>query len=212
MKIATWEPKTRTSTGIVSCTYEVDKFEVVSLPSPHRIFLVDTPGFDHTYLGELEVFGRIANWLKDVHVTIAGIIFLHDIAHDNYSSLNNAILTVQWLSGFHSLRNVIFTTTNWSNIEPEERQKQLANTAWGDLISLGARPDQFTGTQDSAWAIIESITQQPWKEPLSIQCDIGASRIRSSTTQSSVRKEEVRVRKRDIWYSTTKRILRSLFR
>jgi hypothetical protein len=146
------------------------------------------------------------------HVTIAGIIFLHDIAHDNYSSLNNAILTVQWLSGFHSLRNVIFTTTNWSNIEPEERQKQLANTAWGDLISLGARPDQFTGTQDSAWAIIESITQQPWKEPLSIQCDIGASRIRSSTTQSSVRKEEVRVRKRDIWYSTTKRILRSLFR
>ncbi|KIK31798.1 hypothetical protein CY34DRAFT_19560 [Suillus luteus UH-Slu-Lm8-n1] len=54
------------------------------------------------------------------------------------------------------------------------------------------RPDQFTGVQDSAWAIIESIAQQPRKEPLSIQRDIGVSRIRSSTTQSSVRKEEGR--------------------
>ncbi|KAG1758259.1 hypothetical protein EDD22DRAFT_850170 [Suillus occidentalis] len=161
INIATGEPKTRTSTGIVSCTDEVDKFEVVSFPSLPRIFLVDTPGFDHTYLGELEVFSRITNWLKDAHATIVGIIFLHDIAHDNYSSLNNAILTVQRLLDSHSLRNVILTTTNWSNVEPGERQKQLANTAWGDLIFLAARPDQFTGTQDSAWAIIESITQQP---------------------------------------------------
>ncbi|KAG1878834.1 hypothetical protein F4604DRAFT_1579727, partial [Suillus subluteus] len=153
------EPKTRTSKGMASCTYEVEKFEVPSFPSPHRIFLVDTPGFDHTYMEESEVFGRIANWIKDVHVKIAGIIFLHDIAHDNYSSLNNAIRTVQRLPGSDSL---ILTTANWSNIEPEERQKQLANTVeWGNLISRGARVDRFLGTKDSAWAIIASIAQQP---------------------------------------------------
>lgn len=156
-------------------------------------------------MGELELFGRIANWLKDAHVKFAGITFLHDIAHGNYSLLNNAILNVQRLSGSHSLRNVVLTTANWSNIEPGEHQSQLANTAWGNLLSRGARPDQFTGTQDSAWAITESIAQQPWKEPLSIQGDIGASRTHYSTTQPSVGKEEERVRKRHILY---KRILR----
>ncbi|KAG2029504.1 hypothetical protein BDR03DRAFT_880570, partial [Suillus americanus] len=157
------EPKTPTSKGMASCTYEVEKFEVTSLRSSHRIFLVDTPGFDHTYMEESEVFGRITSWLKDVHVNIAGIIFLHDIAHDNCSSLNNAIRTVQRLSGSHSLMNVILTTANWSNIEPEERQKQLANTEWGNLIFRGARDCRFFGTKESAWAIIESIAQQPWR-------------------------------------------------
>ncbi|KAG1878864.1 P-loop containing nucleoside triphosphate hydrolase protein [Suillus subluteus] len=181
------EPRTRTSKGMASCTYEVEKFEVPrsSESSPHRIFLVDTPGFDHTYMEESEVFDRIANWLKDVHVKIAGIIFLHDIAHDNYSSLNSAIRIVQRrLLGSHPLNNVILATANWSDIEPGERQKQIANTEWGNLISQGARDDQFLNTEESARAIIESIAQQPWKEPLLIQRDIGVPRVCSSSTNS----------------------------
>jgi hypothetical protein len=144
---------------MVSCTDEVDKFEVVSLPSPHRISLVDTLALiiriwgNQRSLAELLSISRMRGYATSSavsldkytdrnfrHATIAGIIFLHDIAHDNYPSLNNAILTVQRLSGPHSLRNVILTTTNWSNIEPGERQKLLANAAWEDLISLGARP------------------------------------------------------------------------
>lgn len=185
------EPKTRTSDNLVSCTYKIDKFEVVSFPSPHRIFLVDTPGFNHTYMEESEISRQIANWLKNVHLKIAGIIFLHDITQPDYSSLNNAILTVQRLSGSHSLRNVILATVNWSKSESGvvgEREKRLANTEWGNLISRGARVAHFSGTQASAWKIIESIAQQPLKEPLLIQNKTGFSGIYFSATRSTLGK------------------------
>ncbi|KAG1862951.1 hypothetical protein C8R48DRAFT_579504, partial [Suillus tomentosus] len=145
INIAIGEPKVHTSEGILSCTHEIDKFQVASFPSPHRIFLVDTPGFNHTYLEESEVVDKISNWLKDIdfrHLKIAGIIFLHDITQPDYSSLNHAILTVQMLSGYHSLRNVILTMANWSNSGSgvvEKRKKRLADTEWGNLISLGAK-------------------------------------------------------------------------
>ncbi|KAG2119829.1 uncharacterized protein F5147DRAFT_524937, partial [Suillus discolor] len=164
INIAIGEPKARTSDDILSCTHEIDKFQVVSFPSPHRIFLVDTPGFNHTYLEESEVFDKIADWLKNIdfrHLKIAGIIFLHDITQTDYSSLNHAILTVQMLSGYHSLRNVILTTADWSDSKSgvvlEQRERRLANTEWGNLTSRGARDAHFLGTKTSAWTIIESI-------------------------------------------------------
>ncbi|KAG1862969.1 hypothetical protein C8R48DRAFT_709095, partial [Suillus tomentosus] len=191
INIAIGEPKAHTSEGILSCTHEIDKFQVASFPSPHRIFLVDTPGFNHTYLEESEVVDKISNWLKDVHLKIAGIIFLHDITQPDYSSLNHAILTVRMLSGSHSLRNVVLTTANWSNSESavvEKRQKRLADTEWGNLISQGAKGAHFSGTEDSAWAIIQSIVQEPLDEPLQIQRDNSFSRSRHVTLGPVIRK------------------------
>lgn len=193
------QPTTHTSEGILSCTQEINKFEVESFPSPHRIFLVDTPGFNHTYLDESEIFHKIAHWLKDVQ--IAGIIFLHDMSQSDYLSLNNAILTLQRLSGYHSLRNVVLATVNWGNSDRSvvgEYQRLLARTEWGNLISRGARDAHFVGTQTSAWKIIESIARKPLEQPLRIQREMGSPWLHPSAMCLPVGREQERARHRGL--------------
>jgi hypothetical protein len=61
---------------------------------------------------------------------------------------------------------VILTTTMWAE-EPQpndpeevvfqERQAQLEQEYWADMIAGGARPERFRGTRESAWEILDSV-------------------------------------------------------
>ena len=51
--------------GILSCTSRL-QYAIVDSPPPrkgHRVVIVDTPGFDDTYVEDVEILRRIAVWL-----------------------------------------------------------------------------------------------------------------------------------------------------
>ena len=50
-------------TGYITCTQKVEPFIITRANDPRRIVLVDTPGFDDTFLDDTEVLRRIAIWL-----------------------------------------------------------------------------------------------------------------------------------------------------
>jgi hypothetical protein len=57
---------------ILSCT-STPQYAIVDDPPPrkgHRVIIVDTPGFDNTYLNDKEILRRIAAWLSSSYVTI----------------------------------------------------------------------------------------------------------------------------------------------
>ena len=50
---------------ILSCTSAL-QYAIVDDPPPHkshRVIIVDTPGFDDTYVEDVEILRRIAVWL-----------------------------------------------------------------------------------------------------------------------------------------------------
>ena len=55
--------------GLDSCTSEI-KHAIVQHPTEQnrRIILVDTPGFDDTYVNDVEILKSIANWLAQSYV------------------------------------------------------------------------------------------------------------------------------------------------
>jgi GTPase Era involved in 16S rRNA processing len=50
------------SDDINSCTQKIEPFIITRANGP-RIVLVDTPGFDDTFLDDTEILRRIAIWL-----------------------------------------------------------------------------------------------------------------------------------------------------
>ena len=50
---------------MLSCT-SILQYEIVDNPHPlegHRVIIVDTPGFDDTYMDDAEILRRIGVWL-----------------------------------------------------------------------------------------------------------------------------------------------------
>jgi hypothetical protein len=55
--------------------------------------------------------------------------------------------------------HVILVTTMWSHVTPEvgeEREKQLKESFWQDMIAKGCAVQRFDGTQRGAWSIIDT--------------------------------------------------------
>ena len=54
--------------GIFSCTSTLQYAIIDNIDNPppcrgHRVIIVDTPGFDDTYVDDVEILRRIAVWL-----------------------------------------------------------------------------------------------------------------------------------------------------
>ena len=57
---------------LASCTSEL-QYAIIDNASPcegHRVIIVDTPGFDDTFMDEVEILRRIAVWLASSYVAI----------------------------------------------------------------------------------------------------------------------------------------------
>ncbi|KAF9555460.1 hypothetical protein CPC08DRAFT_765909 [Agrocybe pediades] len=77
---------------LTSCTSEVRSIKLHFPNDPflqqYTAILVDTPGFNDTYMGDTPVPQRIADWLAKAHrdkKVLGGVIYLHDISSDRFS-------------------------------------------------------------------------------------------------------------------------------
>ncbi|GLB39635.1 putative 50S ribosome-binding GTPase [Lyophyllum shimeji] len=139
---------------------------VLSYPKDRnrRIILVDTPGFDDTYVSDSEILRRIAVWLAksySANMKLAGVVYMHEISQTRMlgTSLKNLEM-FQKLCGEEGLKNVILATTKWSEVPPEvgaRREDQLKDRHWKPMLELGSALRRFEDTQQSGWDIIEHI-------------------------------------------------------
>jgi len=104
---------------------------------------------------------------------LSGIIYLHritDVRMDGTSLKNFKML--QKMCGPNALKNVLLTTTQWSNVaqaQGEKREGELRDgDFWGELIREGAAVARFMGTKESGLDLISKLIENEPK-PLHIQ-------------------------------------------
>ncbi|KAF9484404.1 hypothetical protein BDN70DRAFT_872700 [Pholiota conissans] len=111
-----------------------------------RLVLVDTPGFDGTYLDDAEILERISVWLaKSYHkeAKLGGVIYLHDITQTRMLGTTRKDLDMfRKLIGKDALRSVVLGTMKWTLLAPNvglDRQKQLEEQFWKEMIQAGSK-------------------------------------------------------------------------
>ncbi|KAL4080714.1 P-loop containing nucleoside triphosphate hydrolase protein [Scleroderma citrinum] len=163
---------------LVSCTKEI---RAVRCPHPdgeRNIVLVDTPGFDDTFMSDTQVLRNIAEWLKATYkqkVLLSGLLYFHRILDNRVAGtpLRNLNMFKE-LCGKDNFKNVVLVTTMWDEVLEDvglQREEELQNEFWKVMTRLGSTTRRFHLTKESAWEIIGAISVSIPEErrPLLIQ-------------------------------------------
>jgi GTP-binding protein EngB required for normal cell division len=152
---------------LTSCTIQPQAITINPIPrhsrlKGYRLVLVDTPGFDDTYMGDAEILGRIAKWLETSYreeKALGGVVYLHDISHDRFSGTARRNLDMfRYLCGEDALNNVVLGTTKWGRITADDgdrRERELEDIHWKPLIDKGSMVRRSKGDLESAWDVID---------------------------------------------------------
>lgn len=88
-----------------------------------KFYLVNMPGFDHTYRSDIDTLREIAVWLREAHshrVHLNGIIYLHWITDIRLrSSAMKSLRIFKQLCGEDGLRAAVFATTMWNMVSKD---------------------------------------------------------------------------------------------
>ncbi|KAI6040115.1 hypothetical protein EDC04DRAFT_1566727 [Pisolithus marmoratus] len=171
-------PDAGASHDLMSYTKEVRPFRYPHSDGIRNIVLVDTPGFDDTFMTDAQILRQIAHWLNATYkknIKLSGVLYLHRISDNRVSGtpLRNYNMFKE-LCGKENFKNVILVTTMWDEVAEEvgsAREKELQSDFWRSMISLGSTIHRFDGTMESAWKIINSLSVAPpvQRRPLQIQ-------------------------------------------
>ncbi|KAI6156084.1 hypothetical protein EDD17DRAFT_1071077 [Pisolithus thermaeus] len=163
---------------LTSCTREVRAVRYPHTDGVRNIVLVDTPGFDDTFMTDVQILERIAYWLNSTYkknVKLSGLLYLHRISDNRVGGtpLRNYNMFKE-LCGKDNFKNVILVTTMWDEVTKEvgsAREQELHADFWRAMIALGSTTHRFERTTESAWKIINSLSVPPLpsRRPLQIQ-------------------------------------------
>ncbi|KAL4073409.1 hypothetical protein J3A83DRAFT_2529642 [Scleroderma citrinum] len=146
---------------LTSCTKDVRA--VRHWDGVRNIVLVDTPGFCHDTLSNTQVLREIMDWMKSTHdhTKFDGLLYLHRIS-DNRWWIGTPFNQLGDLCG-REFEKIVFVTTMWDEV-PEvvgiQREEELRNTFWNRMIKLGSTAHRFTGSKESGWEIIRTISER----------------------------------------------------
>ncbi|KAG9845925.1 hypothetical protein KCU98_g6587, partial [Aureobasidium melanogenum] len=109
--------------------------------------LVDTPGFNDTFLDDAAILAALANFMESTYradVKLTAIIYLHPIINDRLegSALDNLSM-FQKLCGPNFYPNIVLATNFWSLVEEttgRRRERQLEENGdwWGRMKDHGS--------------------------------------------------------------------------
>jgi len=143
---------------------EIRSVRVTHPTEGYPVVFVDTPGFDHTSMSDMEVVSMIADWLLKAYkgdINIATILYLHRISDNRMSkSAMKNLQIFSSLCGQKAMPNVVIVTTMWSFIPKElgiRREEHLKRDVWKDMLENGCRVGRFEDTRESAWSIVNSM-------------------------------------------------------
>jgi len=158
----------------------------------YPVLFVDTPGFDDTDKSDLEILTIIADWLVKTYkgnVNLATIIYVHSIsdARMTGSHLKNLELFAS-LCGHKAMPHVIFATTKWSHVSPEDgasREEELKREFWKDMLNSGCSTKRFENTYESAWRIIGCLSRKNRAHVL-LPMEIVENKLRLNETAAGI--------------------------
>jgi len=166
-------------------SWESSKAEIRSVKAAHPtegypVVFVDTPGFDHTSMSDMEVVTMIADWLLKAYkgdINIATILYLHRISDNRMSqSAMKNLRIFSSLCGQKAMPNVVIVTTMWGYIPKElgiRREQHLKREVWKDMLGNGCKVGRFEHTYESAWSIIGNLAAKNSGATLLIQEEMG---------------------------------------
>jgi GTPase Era involved in 16S rRNA processing len=162
------------------------KVQPVVVPYPgdptRRVVLVDTPGFDDTWVGDIQILKQIVEWVDRScaqGMKLVGIIYLHDISQPRVASAKESLNMFQ---NRNTVKNVILATTKWDVVKPElgrQREQQLPQHWKGSDIV------RFNDTPTSAREIVELILKKNPNDALPIREDLSKFLVREASPKSS---------------------------
>ncbi|KAF9537982.1 hypothetical protein CPC08DRAFT_717618 [Agrocybe pediades] len=160
--------KSKVGHQLTSCTSEVHPAPLTFPNDPilqqYTVTLVDTPGFDDTYVGDAAILQRIVDWLKKAYrdkKVLGGVIYLHDISSDRFCA--TARRNLEMFNQMYSdaaLEKVIIGTTKWRRTPPNigaKHEDELKKVHWLSMLEKGARTVKFEDSYDSALSFIRQI-------------------------------------------------------
>jgi hypothetical protein len=127
--------------------------------------LVDTPGFNDTIRSDGDIILEISKGLlaqKQLGLRLMGIIYLHDITQNRWTgSLRRQLKIMKLIAGRENYRHILLVTTKWGDDarrdEFEDRQAELEDDYWEDLVDAGAGVFKFDGSAESAKGIVSQL-------------------------------------------------------
>jgi hypothetical protein len=131
------------------------------------VYLVDTPGFNDTIRSDGDIILEISKGLlaqKALGVRLMGIIYLHDITQYRWTgSLKRQLKIMKLIAGKENYRHILLVTTKWGDEarrdEFEDRQAELEDDYWEDLVEAGAGVFKFDGSAESAKGIVSQLNE-----------------------------------------------------
>ncbi|KAJ2931923.1 hypothetical protein H1R20_g5182, partial [Candolleomyces eurysporus] len=166
---------------LVSCTSQVESIIIEGQTNHwkrikgHRIVIVDTPGFEDTYVGDFVILQRIARWLEESYrkkMVVGGVIYMHDLSQDHISVTTRRNLALfNELCGDWAFDKVVLVTSKWSRAFErsfDKREEEMKNKGWKTMLDGGARVERLVagGEDASAWGVIRSILDRVEKRAI----------------------------------------------
>lgn len=142
----------------------------VTMINNRKILLLDTPGFDDSAVGNLEVLNEIvANLytfaLERQEFETQGVIFLHDISENRFAGSQRKTLEILTaLCGPKGLKNCIIGTTMWdpwgtARFRNEEtREKDFLRSYWKGILKTTRIPEN---DRNAVVGIVSDILARP---------------------------------------------------
>ncbi|KAI5997225.1 hypothetical protein F5J12DRAFT_851576, partial [Pisolithus orientalis] len=167
---AVGRPTVTAGHDLMSYTKEMRPVRYPHSDGIRNIVLVDTPGFDDTFMTDAQILREIAHWLNTAYkknLKLSGVLYLHRISDNRVSGtpLRNYNMFKE-LCGKENFKNIVLVTTMLAQHESE-----LRSDFWRSMINLGSAIHRFDGTMESAWKIISCLSVAPpvQRRPLQIQ-------------------------------------------
>ncbi|KAI0151261.1 P-loop containing nucleoside triphosphate hydrolase protein [Pestalotiopsis sp. NC0098] len=160
---------------IFSCTQEIASESFVY--NGRNVTLIDTPGFDDTYVSDADVLKTVATHLTDTYSEgrlLNGAIFLQPI--NGQKCTGNEMKRTKLfklLLGEDAYSRVVIGTTMWDDLgdvargTKQQEQRMKDESIWGDMINHGASVVKHENTRESALKIVDKILEFP--SPIEIQ-------------------------------------------
>ncbi|KAM7197445.1 P-loop containing nucleoside triphosphate hydrolase protein [Naviculisporaceae sp. PSN 640] len=155
------------SHGLESHTTHGRAYSFEDPDSGEQMTLMDMPGFDDTSRSDAEILRELSYSLVMLHrtnVRLAGVVYLHRISDPRMSgSAIKSLRLFKALCGAQNYPHIVLATTMWTDIDEErvagqQREQDLSNTYWADLITGGSQVVQHDGSRESALSIVRGLT------------------------------------------------------
>ncbi|KAF5321747.1 hypothetical protein D9619_000416 [Psilocybe cf. subviscida] len=194
-------------------------------PSPPKVIIIDTPGFENISVYDSEIMKRVADWLTRLQgagAKLAGIIYLQDICEQRLmltGATKRNFEIFDKLCGGDACKSIVLGTTQWTRVPPDgrkmaaAREQELRENFRKDMIGRGSTMQRVDdrNTSTSPWDLVTTVLfdSPPMILVLGITgvgkstfiCSAGPKRtgptIHSSLTFSAAPVEEFEVKSED---------------